>query len=65
MNVGRSLVEDGKRRDGEASANCEEGVPVLFNENKLIVLNQTRRVVKVRWTLFIALEKNKRGQAIG
>ena len=68
MNVGWSSVEeDGKRRVGQATAKCEEGVPVLFKENKSTVLNQTKRRVKVRWTLYMALEENKRrgGQAIG
>ena len=68
MNVGRSSVEeDSKRRVGQASANREEGVPVLFNENKSTILNQTRRIVKIRRTLFMALEKDngQGGQAIG
>ncbi len=61
MNVGLSSVEEyGKRYVGQATAKCEEGVPVPFNEEKATVLNQTRRIVKVRWTLFMALEKSKR-----
>ena len=32
----------------------KEGVPVLFNESKARVLNQTRRIVKVRLTLSMA-----------
>ncbi len=39
MNVEWSSVkDDGKKRVGQATAKCEEGVPVLFNENKSTTL---------------------------
>ena len=61
MNVGVSSV-GGMVRDvlDKHQPTVNEGVPVLFNESKPRILNQTRQIVKVRWALFIDLEENKR-----
>ena len=61
MNVGVSSV-GGMVRDAldKHQPTVNEGVPVLFDESKPRILNQTRQIVKVRWALFIDLEENKR-----